>query len=60
MKKALSPLFLFTDNFVPAKLMRDKLMSIGAVLGFGNAEIFPKQIKHNNYYYPYICLFLTM
>ena len=38
-------IFLFTDSFVPAKLMRDKLMSIGAVLGFGNAEIFPKQIE---------------
>ena len=25
--------------------MRDKLMSISAILGFGNAEVFPKQIE---------------
>ena len=37
-------IFLFTTDFVPAKLMRDKLMSLSAVLGFGNAEVFPKQI----------------
>ena len=38
-------IFLFTTDFVPAKLMRDKLMSVSAVLGFGNAEVFPKQIE---------------
>ena len=38
-------IFLFTDNFVPAKLMRDRLVSISAILGFGNAEVFPKQIE---------------
>ena len=38
-------IFLFTTDFVPAKLMRDKLMSLSAVLGFGNAEVFPKQIE---------------
>ena len=38
-------IFLFTKDFVPAKLMRDKLMSISAILGFGNAEVFPKQIE---------------
>jgi hypothetical protein len=38
-------IFLFTTEFVPAKLMRDKLMSISAILGFGNAEVFPKQIE---------------
>ena len=38
-------IFLFTTDFVPAKLMRDKLMSISAILGFGNAEVFPKQIE---------------
>ena len=38
-------IFLFTKDFVPAKLMRDKLMSVSAVLGFGNAEVFPKQIE---------------
>jgi len=38
-------IFLFTTDFVPAKLMRDKLISLSAVLGFGNAEVFPKQIE---------------
>ena len=38
-------IFLFTTDFVPAKLMRDKLMSLSAVLGFGKAEVFPKQIE---------------
>ena len=38
-------IFLFTTDFVPAKLMRDKLMSVSAILGFGNAEVFPKQIE---------------
>ena len=38
-------IFLFTKDFVPAKLMRDKLISISAVLGFGGAEVFPKQIE---------------
>ena len=38
-------IFLFTTDFVPAKLMRDKLMSISAVLGYGGAEVFPKQIE---------------
>ena len=38
-------IFLFTTDFVPAKLMRDKLMSLSAILGFGNAEVFPKQIE---------------
>ena len=37
--------FLFTKDFVPAKLMRDKLISISAVLGYGGAEVFPKQIE---------------
>jgi len=38
-------IFLFTTDLVPAKLMRDKLMSVSAILGFGNAEVFPKQIE---------------
>ena len=38
-------IFLFTTDVVPAKLMRDKLMSVSAILGFGNAEVFPKQIE---------------
>ena len=37
--------FLFTKDFVPAKLMRDRLISISAVLGHGGAEVFPKQIE---------------
>jgi hypothetical protein len=37
--------FLFTKDFVPAKLMRDRLISISAVLGYGGAEVFPKQIE---------------
>ena len=38
-------IFLFTTESVPAKLMRDKLISVSAILGFGNAEVFPKQIE---------------
>jgi hypothetical protein len=38
-------IFIFTESSVPAKLMRDKLVSISAILGFGNAEVFPKQIE---------------
>ncbi len=37
--------FLFSEDFVEAKTMRDKLNQIRAVLGFGNAEVFPKQIE---------------
>ena len=37
--------FLFTTVPVEAKLMRDKLLSISAVLGYGGSEVFPKQIK---------------
>jgi len=38
-------IFLFTTVPVEAKLMRDKLTSISAFLGFGNAEVFPKQVE---------------
>ncbi len=38
-------IFLFTTVPIEAKLMRDKLTSISAFLGFGNAEVFPKQIE---------------
>ena len=38
-------IFLFTTIPVEAKLMRDKLTAIRAFLGFGNAEVFPKQIE---------------
>jgi len=37
--------FLFTTVPVEAKLMRDKLLSISAVLGYGGSEVFPKQVK---------------
>ena len=37
--------FLFTTVFVEAKLMRDKLLSISAVLGYGGSEVFPKQVE---------------
>jgi len=37
--------FLFSEDFVEAKTMRDKLNQIRAVLGFGSAEVFPKQIE---------------
>ena len=37
--------FLFTTVAVEAKLMRDKLLSISAVLGYGGSEVFPKQIE---------------
>ena len=38
-------IFLFTAVPVEAKLVRDKLLSISAVLGYGGSEIFPKQIE---------------
>ena len=34
---------LFTNNFVPAIIMRAKLKLIASALGFAKAEIFPKQ-----------------
>ena len=37
--------FLFTSDYVSAKLMRDKLVQIRAVLGYGNSEVFPKQTE---------------
>tara|TARA_E500000318_G_C3547200_1_gene207237 strand:- start:49 stop:1554 length:1506 start_codon:yes stop_codon:yes gene_type:complete len=37
--------FLFTSEHVTAKLMRDKLVQIRAVLGYGNSEVFPKQTE---------------
>jgi len=38
-------IFLFTTAPVEAKLLRDKLTAISAFLGFGNAEVFPKQVE---------------
>ena len=37
--------FIFTTVPVEAKLVRDKLLSISAVLGYGGSEVFPKQIE---------------
>ncbi len=37
--------FCFTTVPVEAKLMRDKLLSISAVLGYGGSEVFPKQVE---------------
>ena len=36
---------LHTTVFVEAKLIRDKLLSVSAVLGYGGSEVFPKQIE---------------
>ena len=35
--------FLFTKEFVPASLMREKLRKMASILGYSKAEIFPKQ-----------------
>jgi len=39
--------FLFTDEFIPAKDMQDVLTQLSAGLGYGGSEIFPKQISLN-------------
>ena len=36
---------LHTTVFVEAKLIRDKLLSVSAILGYGGSEVFPKQIE---------------
>lgn len=38
-------LYMFATEFIPAKQMRRKLREISAFLGYGSAEIFPKQIE---------------
>ena len=38
-------IFLFSTKFIEEKIMRDKLLEIRAILGFANAEVFPKQIE---------------
>tara|TARA_Y100000593_G_scaffold194_1_gene423 strand:+ start:230 stop:1744 length:1515 start_codon:yes stop_codon:yes gene_type:complete len=38
-------IFLFTTVPVDASLMRNRLISIGSVLGFGSSEVFPKQVE---------------
>ena len=37
--------FLFTSDWVEAKLLQDTLSSISAALGYSGCEIFPKQIR---------------
>ena len=37
--------FTFVNEPIPALLMRDKLSDFSALLGFGDAEIFPKQTE---------------
>ena len=37
--------FCFTTVPVTAQLMRDKLLSVSAVLGYGGSEVFPKQVE---------------
>jgi hypothetical protein len=37
--------FLFTSEWIEAKEMQQTLQSISAALGYGQSEIFPKQIK---------------
>jgi hypothetical protein len=39
--------FLFTDDWVPAKDMQEVLTHLCAALGYGGSEIFPKQITLN-------------
>lgn len=36
--------YMFTSEPIPAKLMRDKLRTFSAFLGFAEAEVFPKQV----------------
>ena len=37
--------YCFTEQFVPASLMRQKLQMMASALGYAKAEIFPKQSK---------------
>jgi hypothetical protein len=37
--------FLFTEDYVSAKSMQDKLTEIKAVLGYAGSEVFPKQTE---------------
>jgi len=39
--------FLFTSTWIPAKDMQDSLKHIASALGYGQSEIFPKQIALN-------------
>ena len=37
--------FLFSKDWISAKILQDTLTSISAALGYAGSEIFPKQIK---------------
>jgi hypothetical protein len=37
--------FLFTTEWIEAKVMQETLQHISTALGYGNSEIFPKQVK---------------
>jgi hypothetical protein len=37
--------FLFTVDYVSAKIMQDKLNEMRSVLGYGGSEVFPKQTE---------------
>jgi len=39
--------FLFTTEWIEAKVMQGTLQHISTALGYGNSEIFPKQVKLN-------------
>jgi len=38
-------LFIFVDDWVPAREMQDVLNHMSAALGYGGSEVFPKQVK---------------
>jgi len=38
-------LYLFLDDWIPAKIVQNKLKELAATIGFGTSEIFPKQTK---------------
>lgn len=38
-------LYLFLENWAPAKLVQMKMREMAAHLGYGNSEIFPKQVN---------------
>ena len=40
--------FLFTEEYVSARSMQDKLTEIKAVLGYGGSEVFPKQTEFSD------------
>ena len=39
--------FLFTKKWIPARTMQETLQQVSTALGYGDSEIFPKQVKLN-------------